>query len=180
MCQDEPVGTVLSYECKITNIKTLFIYRDIIHSNNEVNNMRKGMIIILLVGLLAASVFSTGCLEDAKKAIKGDIVIKGKVETVSEPPAYTYNFIMLPVVNGPAKVKEFEFDLDDANGDTVVKGKVGYFDIDDGSIQFINNAGEEDTAEERDVFSIIVYKDCTGGKLDVEYDGEDVDEYDLV
>ena len=140
--------------------------------------MRKGMIIILLVGLLAASVFSTGCLEDAKKAISGEIVIKGTVETSGDTAGYGYAFIVASVVNGPAKVSKFKFKVENKGDDKVLEGNAGDVDV-GGSIQFVDTDDNPEEATTGDSFIILLSEDCSGGEVKVYYDGDKVDEYDL-
>ena len=135
--------------------------------------MRKGIIILVLVGLLTISAFSTGCLEDAKK-----VVIKGTVETYGDAAGYGYAFIIAGVVNGPAKVDKFEFKVENKDDKKVLEGGVGDADI-GGSIQFVDVDDNPEEADTGDSFAFVLTEDCSGGEIKVYYDGDKVDEYDL-
>lgn len=124
--------------------------------------------------VLTLAVFTTGCIEELRDIAEGKIEIVGEVKSLSEPPAYTYNYGILTVINGPANVDGFYFELTSGEGSTILKGNPGHADF-DGTIQFINNAGNEDEAETGDIFSLVLYQDCAGGTLKVTYNGNLVD-----
>lgn len=141
--------------------------------------VKKSIIILSIILLVALATLTTGCLDELEDAAEGKIVITGTVETVSEPPLYTYNFIVGAVVNGPAKINKFEFKLEDKDDDTVVKGKDGHIGTDGTGITITVNQGDDDKADIGDTFSIVVTEDCAGGELKVYYDGDKVNEYDV-
>lgn len=135
---------------------------------------------VLFMGIVIVATLALGCLEDAKDIAEGKIKIEGKVEAVdAQDYAYTYHYVVVAVINGPAQVDSFSFKLEDANDAKVIEGSVGDIELSSGTIQFINNAGDGNTAESTDVFSIGVGKDCTGGELKVYYNGNKVGTYSI-
>ncbi len=135
------------------------------------------MIKRIVGALFAVIIISTllmGCAEKAKNIAKGETEVIGKIESFSEPPVYTYNYIIGTVVNGPANVGSFNFKLTDDQGSTVLSGKVDHYSV-EGTIQFVNYGGSADEADTGDVFTLVTYQNCTGGNLRVSYGGNVVD-----
>ncbi len=134
--------------------------------------MKKVIIAMIIVLALGLSTTTMGCLDE--------VSITGHSESFKDDTTgvFTYNYVVAVVI-GDAKVDKVKLKLEDKDDDDIIdKEKDGWIGTGKelgSSIIFINNRGATDMVNTGDIFSLITLTNCSGGTLNVYYDGEKVD-----
>ncbi|MDP6155882.1 MAG: hypothetical protein QF682_07075 [Candidatus Thermoplasmatota archaeon] len=134
--------------------------------------MKKVIFTIMIVLAIGLSTITMGCLDE--------VSITGHAKSYKEETTgvYTYNYVVAVVI-GDAKVDKVKLKLEDKDDDDIIdKEKDGWIGTGDelgSSIIFIDIAGETDMVNSGDIFSLITLTNCSGGTLNIYYDGDKVD-----